>query len=64
MPKIIYSENIQKLKEQLETGNTLVDYFFICGISPSLCTNEILYKITSKKKFGNFEGNFKAKNTM
>ena len=49
MPKIKYPENIQKLKEQLETGNNLIDYFFICGISPSLCTNELLYKITSEK---------------
>ena len=48
MPKIKYPEHIQKLKEQLETGNNLVDYFFICGISPSLCTNELLYKVTSE----------------
>ena len=47
MPKIVYPENIQKLKEQLETGNNLVDYFFVCGVSPSICTNELLYKITS-----------------
>ena len=50
MPKIKYPEHIQKLKEQLETGNNLVDYFFISGISPSLCTNELLYKITSEEK--------------
>ena len=50
MPKIKYPEHIQKLKEQLETGNNLVDYFFITGISPSLCTNELLYKITSEEK--------------
>ena len=50
MPKIKYPENIQKLKEQLETGNNLVDYFFICGISPSLCTNELLYKLSSEEE--------------
>jgi hypothetical protein len=31
MPKKIYPENIQKLKEQLETGNNLVDYFLYVG---------------------------------
>ena len=43
MPKIKYPENIQKLKEQLETGNNLVDYFFVCGIPPSLCISRNLY---------------------
>ena len=27
MPKKTYPENIQKLKDQLESGNNLVDYF-------------------------------------
>ena len=49
MPKIVYPEHIQKLKEQLETGNNLVDYFFICGVPPSLCTNELLYKVSSEE---------------
>ena len=46
MPKKTYPENIQKLKDQLETGNNLVDYFFICGVPPKICQNEELYKIT------------------
>ena len=50
MPKIKYPDNIQKLKEQLETGNNLVDYFFICGISPSLCANELLYTLSSEEE--------------
>ena len=49
MPKIVYPEHIQKLKEQLETGNNLVDYFFICGVSPSICTNELLYKVSTEE---------------
>ena len=50
MPKLILPENIAKLKEQLDTENNLVDYFFICGIPPSLCTNELLYKVSSSEK--------------
>ena len=46
MPKKTYPENIQKFKEQLESGNNLVDYFFECGVSPSICTNEELYNIS------------------
>ena len=46
MPKKIYPENIQKLKEQLETGNNLVDYFFVCGVSPSIYINEEIYNIS------------------
>ena len=46
MPKKIYPENIQKLKEQLETGNNLIDYFFVCGVSPSICINEEIYNIS------------------
>ena len=48
MPKIILPEYIQKLKEQIETGNNLVDYFFICGVSPSICMNEEIYNITDE----------------
>ena len=46
MPKKKYPENIQKLKDQLETGNNLIDYFFICGVPPSICQNEELYNIS------------------
>ena len=55
MPKIKYPENIQKLKEQLETNNNLVDYFFICGLSPSECTNELLYKVSSEENLENIK---------
>ena len=55
MPKIKLPENIQKLKEQLETGNNLVDYFFICGLSPSECTNELLYKVSSEENLENIK---------
>ena len=46
MPKKTYPENIQKLKDQLEIGNNLVDYFFVCGVPPSICQNEELYNIS------------------
>ena len=55
MPKIKLPENIQKLKEQLETGNNLVDYFFICGIDPSLCLNESLYEVSTKENLENLK---------
>ena len=46
-----YPENIQKLKIQLESGNNLIDYFLVCGISPSLCLDENqLYNLTNDKK--------------
>ena len=47
MPKIKYPENIQKLKEQLETGNNLVDYFFVCGFRPSYCLSKHLYNTSN-----------------
>ena len=53
MPKIILPENIQKLKEQIETGNNLVDYFFICGVSPSICMNEEIYNISDEESIDN-----------
>ena len=53
MPKIILPENIQKLKEQIETGNNLVDYFFMCGVSPSICMNEDIYNITDENSIEN-----------
>ena len=68
MPKLILPENIAKLKEQLDTENNLVDYFFICGIPPSLCTNELLYKVSSSEKnseeLKEFFGNFQDKQTL
>ena len=49
MPKkITYPKNIQKLKSQLEGGNNLVDYFFVCGVNPNICLNEDLYNFTDK----------------
>ena len=48
MPKKKYPEHIQKLKDQLESGNNLVDYFFVCGVSPSICMNEELYNISEE----------------
>ena len=55
MPKKIYPENIQKLKEQLETGNNLVDYFFVCGVPPSICTNEEIYNISDENHLDNMK---------
>ena len=55
MPKKIYPENIQKLKEQLETGNNLVDYFFVCGVPPSICTNEEIYNISDDNYLDNMK---------
>ena len=49
MPKKKYPENIQKLKDQLESGNNLVDYFFVCGVSPTICMNEELYNISEEE---------------
>ena len=53
MPKIVLPENIQKLKEQLDTNNNIVDYFFVCGVPPSICTNELLYKVSSDEDIKN-----------
>jgi len=55
MSKKIYPENIQKLKEQLETGNNLVDYFFVCGVPPSICTNEEIYNISDDNYLDNMK---------
>ena len=45
-----YPENIQKLKTQLESGNNLIDYFLVCGISPSLCfTDQNLFNLSDDK---------------
>ena len=53
MPKKTYPENIQKLKDQLETGNNLVDYFFVCGVPPKICQNEELYNISDDNYLDN-----------
>ena len=57
MPKKKYPENIQKLKDQLETGNNLVDYFFICGVPPSICQNEEIYNISDENYIENMNNN-------
>ena len=41
-------QNIQKLKESLETGNNLIDHFLICGVDPSICQDDDLYDLTSE----------------
>ena len=55
MPKKTYPENIQKLKDQLESGNNLVDYFFVCGVPPTICQNEDLYNITDNNYLENIK---------
>ena len=47
MPKKKYPENIQKLKENLEIGNNLVEYFVICGVPPSICQKEELFNTSN-----------------
>ena len=43
-------DNILKLKNQLETGNNLFDYFLVCGCDPSICfTEKNLFKLSSDK---------------
>ena len=49
MPKIVLPKNIAKLKAQLETANNLIDYFLVCGISPSICKEKYLYDIKNPK---------------
>ncbi len=55
MPKPILPENLAKLKFQLDKGNNLIDYFVICGIKPSMCTNENLYKFDDPDYINNIE---------
>ena len=59
MPKKTYPENIQKLKEQLETGHNLVDYFFVCGVQPTICQNEELYNISDDNYLENINKTLK-----
>ena len=49
MPKIVLPKNIAKLKAQLETANNLIDYFLVCGVSPSICKEKYLYDIKNPK---------------
>ena len=49
--KKTYPENIQKLKSQLECGNNLIDYFFVCGVNPNICLNDDLYNFNDKDYF-------------
>ena len=46
-------KNIQKLKEQIELGNNLIDYFLVCGAQPSsgLLLKELFNFYDNKKKF-------------
>ena len=55
MPKRVLPENLAKLKFQLDKGNNLIDYFVICGIKPSICRNENLYKFDDPDYINNIE---------
>ena len=59
MPKIVLPENIKKLKAQLETANNLIDYFLVCGISPSVCKEKYLYDIKNQKYLENLSKKLK-----
>ena len=61
MPKINLGDNMQKLKSQLEASNNLVDYFLICGVSPSICKEQYLYDITNQKYLENLKSKLKPK---
>ena len=59
MPKINLPKNIKKLKEQLETGHNLVDYFLVAGINPINCENTLIYDIKNKKYMEKFKERIK-----
>ena len=59
MPKLQLPPNIKKLKEQLETGHNLVDHFLVCGIPPSMCSQEFLYDYKNDKYKEIFKENAK-----
>ena len=59
MSKIKLHPAIAKIKESLEKGNHLVDYFVVCGIPPSSCVNDILYETKNPKYEEIFKENFK-----
>ena len=61
MPKIVLPENIKKLKSQLENCNNLIDYFLVCGVSPSICKEKYLYDITNPKYFENLKQKLEPK---
>ena len=48
-------ENLSKLKYQLDKGNNLIDYFVICGVKPSICLYENLYKFNDKNYLNNIQ---------
>ena len=44
-------DNILKLKNQLESGNNLIDYFLVCGCDPSVFyTEKDLFNLSNDKK--------------
>lgn len=53
--KIKLPQNIQKLKETLETGNNLVDHFLVCGVDPSIYKDEDLYDFLNDNYLQNLE---------
>ena len=59
MPKVKLPQNIQKLKEQLETGHNLVDHFLVCGVPPSTCLQNFLYDDKNKNYEEIFKENLK-----
>ena len=61
MPKINLEKNMKQLKSQLEASNNLVDYFLICGVSPSICKEQYLYDITNQKYLENLKSKLKPK---
>jgi hypothetical protein len=61
MPKINLPEDMKKLKSQLETSNSLVDYFLVCGVSPSICNESYLYDLNSQKDLENLKSKLKPK---
>ena len=46
-------QNLQKLKEALETGNNLVDHFLLCGVDPSIYQDEDLYDLSNENYLEN-----------
>ena len=62
MPKIVLPKNIAKLKAQLETANNLIDYFLVCGVSPSICKEKYFYDIKKSKILRKFNEKTKTIN--
>jgi hypothetical protein len=59
MPKIKLPENIKKLKESLETGHNLVDYFLVAGINPINCENKLIYEFQNPNYIEKFKEKIK-----